>query len=96
MNMLEDQEVRQGVKDYSNWPTMPQRVHPREFVGSSDIMMDMSDVRPSCATGHRSLIASLLGPMPTPVTSTAGMAPVFIQNHPCGHFFVLGRRAADK
>jgi len=40
-NVLEDEEVRQGIKDYSQWPTIPQLYVGGEFVGGSDIMMEM-------------------------------------------------------
>ena len=41
VNVLEDEEVRQGIKEYSNWPTIPQLYVKGEFVGGSDIMMEM-------------------------------------------------------
>jgi len=41
VNVLDDPEVRQGIKDYSNWPTIPQLYVKGEFVGGSDIMMEM-------------------------------------------------------
>jgi monothiol glutaredoxin len=41
VNVLDDDEVRQGVKDYANWPTIPQLYVKGEFVGGSDIMMEM-------------------------------------------------------
>lgn len=41
VNVLEDEEVRQGVKDYANWPTIPQLYVKGEFVGGSDILMEM-------------------------------------------------------
>ncbi len=41
VNVLEDDEVRQGIKKYSNWPTIPQLYVKGEFVGGSDIMMEM-------------------------------------------------------
>ena len=41
VNVLEDTEVRQGIKDYSNWPTIPQLYVKGEFIGGSDIMMEM-------------------------------------------------------
>jgi monothiol glutaredoxin len=41
VNVLEDQEIRQGIKDYANWPTIPQLYVDGEFVGGSDIMMEM-------------------------------------------------------
>ena len=40
-NVLEDEEVRHGIKEYSNWPTIPQLYVKGEFVGGSDIMMEM-------------------------------------------------------
>ena len=41
VNVLEDEAIRQGIKDYSNWPTIPQLYVKGEFVGGSDIMMEM-------------------------------------------------------
>ena len=41
VNVLEDQEIRQGIKEYSNWPTIPQLYVQGEFIGGSDIMMEM-------------------------------------------------------
>lgn len=41
VNVLEDPAIRQGIKDYSNWPTIPQLYINGEFVGGSDIMMEM-------------------------------------------------------
>ena len=41
VNVLEDPEIRAGIKDYSNWPTIPQLYIKGEFVGGSDIMMEM-------------------------------------------------------
>ena len=40
-NVLEDGEVREGIKEYSQWPTIPQLYVKGEFVGGSDIMMEM-------------------------------------------------------
>ena len=40
-DVLADDEIRQGVKDYSSWPTVPQLYIGGEFVGGSDIMMEM-------------------------------------------------------
>lgn len=40
-NVLEDEGVRQGIKEYSDWPTIPQLYVNGEFVGGSDIMMEM-------------------------------------------------------
>jgi monothiol glutaredoxin len=41
VNVLEDDEVRQGIKDYSKWPTVPQLYVKGEFIGGSDIMTEM-------------------------------------------------------
>ncbi|QIL81429.1 Grx4 family monothiol glutaredoxin [Diaphorobacter sp. HDW4A] len=41
VNVLEDQEIRQAIKDYSQWPTIPQLYVKGEFIGGSDIMMEM-------------------------------------------------------
>ena len=41
VNVLEDEEIRQGIKDYSKWPTIPQLYVKGEFIGGSDIMMEM-------------------------------------------------------
>jgi len=41
VNVLDDPEVRQGIKDYSNWPTIPQLYVKGEFVGGSDILNEM-------------------------------------------------------
>lgn len=41
VNVLEDDEIRQGIKTYSNWPTIPQLYVRGEFIGGSDIMMEM-------------------------------------------------------
>jgi monothiol glutaredoxin len=40
-NVLEDEGVRQGIKEYANWPTIPQLYVKGEFVGGSDILMEM-------------------------------------------------------
>ena len=40
-NVLEDEAVRQGIKDYAQWPTIPQLYINGEFIGGSDIMMEM-------------------------------------------------------
>ncbi|GIX22937.1 MAG: glutaredoxin [Caldimonas sp.] len=41
VNVLEDEAIRQGVKEYANWPTIPQLYVNGEFIGGSDIMMEM-------------------------------------------------------
>jgi monothiol glutaredoxin len=41
VNVLEDDDVRQGIKEFANWPTIPQLFVKGQFVGGSDIMMEM-------------------------------------------------------
>jgi len=41
INVLEDPNIRQGIKEYSNWPTIPQLYVKGEFIGGSDIMNEM-------------------------------------------------------
>jgi monothiol glutaredoxin len=41
VNVLQEAEIRQGIKDYANWPTIPQLYINGEFVGGSDIMAEM-------------------------------------------------------
>lgn len=42
VNVLEDEEVRQAIKEYSNWPTIPQLYVAGEFIGGSDILAEMA------------------------------------------------------
>lgn len=41
VNVLEDPDIRQGIKDYSNWPTIPQLYINGEFIGGCDIVTDL-------------------------------------------------------
>ena len=41
VDVLQDAEIRQGIKEYSDWPTIPQLYIKGEFLGGSDIMMEM-------------------------------------------------------
>lgn len=41
VNVLDDAEIRQGIKDFSNWPTIPQLYVKGEFIGGCDIMTEM-------------------------------------------------------
>ncbi|EMR09129.1 Grx4 family monothiol glutaredoxin [Pneumocystis murina B123] len=40
-NVLEDDRIRQGIKEYSNWPTIPQLYIDNEFIGGSDILLEI-------------------------------------------------------
>nr|YP_010336384.1 glutaredoxin [Goniotrichopsis reniformis]UNJ14790.1 glutaredoxin [Goniotrichopsis reniformis] len=40
-NVLENEDVRQGIKSYSNWPTIPQVYINKEFIGGADIIIDL-------------------------------------------------------
>jgi monothiol glutaredoxin len=42
VNVLEDMEIREGIKAYTNWPTIPQLYVAGEFVGGCDIVMEMA------------------------------------------------------
>lgn len=41
VNVLDDEDIRQGIKQYANWPTIPQLYVDGEFIGGSDIMTEM-------------------------------------------------------
>jgi monothiol glutaredoxin len=41
INVLEDEKLRQGIKDYSDWPTIPQLYIKNEFIGGCDIVKEM-------------------------------------------------------
>lgn len=41
VDVLQDEEIRQGVKEYANWPTIPQLYVDGEFIGGSDILREM-------------------------------------------------------
>ena len=41
INVLEDENLRQGIKDFSDWPTIPQLYIKKEFIGGSDIVKEM-------------------------------------------------------
>jgi monothiol glutaredoxin len=41
VDVLADQDIRQGIKEYSNWPTIPQVYINGEFIGGSDVMTEM-------------------------------------------------------
>ena len=43
VNVLEDDLVRQGIKDFSNWPTVPQLYVNQQFIGGADIISEMFD-----------------------------------------------------
>ncbi len=43
VNILEDENLRQGIKDFSDWPTIPQLYVKREFIGGCDIVKEMFD-----------------------------------------------------
>ena len=44
VNVLEDAEIREGIKGYSNWPTLPQFYLKGEFIGGSDIMLEKYEI----------------------------------------------------
>ena len=63
VNVLEDAEIRQGIKEYANWPTIPQLYIKGEFVGGCDIVREMFQ------SGE---LTSVLTDAGVPVKTTAG------------------------
>ena len=43
INVLDDEDIRQGIKDYSDWPTIPQLYINEEFIGGCDIVKELFD-----------------------------------------------------
>ena len=43
INVLDDEDIRQGIKDYSDWPTIPQLYIKEEFIGGCDIVKELFD-----------------------------------------------------
>lgn len=43
VNVLQDPEIREGIKEYSNWPTIPQAFVDGKFIGGSDILRDLQE-----------------------------------------------------
>jgi monothiol glutaredoxin len=64
VNVLEDAEIRQGVKEYANWPTIPQLYVNGEFVGGCDIVREMFQ------SGE---LATILSEAGVPLKSQAGV-----------------------
>ncbi|MEC9072508.1 MAG: rhodanese-like domain-containing protein, partial [Myxococcota bacterium] len=75
VNVLEDPEIRQGIKDYSDWPTIPQLYIDKEFVGGSDIVRSMA------ASGelHQMLGLPFEAPKPPTIEVTDAMVAAFQQ-----------------
>ena len=53
VNVLDDMEIREGIKAYSNWPTVPQLYVKGEFVGGCDIIREMSRRRTRAVYGRQ-------------------------------------------
>lgn len=80
-NVLEDEDIRQGIKDYANWPTIPQLYVEKEFVGGTDLVQELFD----SGELHRMLGVS----MPDPETpelkvsdEAANLIREAMRNHP--------------
>ncbi len=63
--MLEDEALREGIKRYSNWPTIPQLYIAGEFIGGSDIMWDMYN------SGELQKLLKTVSPPSSPEVSTS-------------------------
>jgi monothiol glutaredoxin len=59
INVLADSEIRQGIKDYSNWPTIPQLYVKGEFIGGCDIVREMFQ---SCSSTSRNTVSPFAAP----------------------------------
>ena len=66
VNVLADPEIRQGIKDYSNWPTIPQLYVNKEFIGGSDIVTQMFEA----GELHELLGVTYTPPTPPTITVT--------------------------
>src|SRR3546814_13688453 len=61
VNVLEDDQVRQGIKDYSNWPTIPQLYVSGELVGGSDILSEMYENGELATVDRKSVVSGKSG-----------------------------------
>lgn len=92
-NVLEDEEIRQGIKDFANWPTIPQLYVEKEFVGGTDLVQELFD------SGELHNLMGVTMPEPgTPSISVSEEAANLIreamQNHP-GQSLLLTVDARD-
>lgn len=60
VNVLENEEIRQGIKEYSQWPTIPQLFIDGEFIGGCDIVMQMHQNGELISLFNKSGIKSIL------------------------------------
>lgn len=60
VNVLENEEIRQGIKEYSQWPTIPQLFIDGEFIGGCDIVMQMHQNGELITLFNKSGIKSIL------------------------------------
>jgi monothiol glutaredoxin len=76
-NVLEDEEVRQGIKDYAQWPTIPQLYINGEFVGGSDIMMEMYESASCSSCWPRADVVAAAAPTRLVVGITGATGAVY-------------------
>src|SRR4051794_9324154 len=84
VNVLDDAEVRQGIKEYSNWPTIPQLYVKGEFVGGSDILMEMYESGELQQMLNGSRAGACTGDEPRPRGSRPRRAGVEARRRACG------------
>ena len=72
VNVLEDEDIRQGIKDYANWPTIPQLYVNGEFVGGSDIMMEMYQAASCSRCWHKRLTVHATPRLVVGITGATG------------------------
>lgn len=92
-NVLEDEDIRQGIKDFANWPTIPQLYVEKEFVGGTDLVQELFD------SGELHKLMGVTMPEPaTPSIAVSEEAARLIreamQNHP-GQSLLLTVDARD-
>lgn len=75
INVLSDPAIRQGIKDYSDWPTIPQLYIKGEFVGGCDIVKSMHE-----SGDLQSAIGADLGPMPEPTVTITDSAAAALKD----------------
>lgn len=83
VDVLSDPEIRQGIKDFSNWPTIPQLYIDQEFIGGSDIVNQMH----ACGELHEALGVEFTPPKPPELTLTEAFATAIrtaMENAPGG------------
>jgi len=81
INVLEDEDIRQGIKDFANWPTIPQLYVRKEFVGGTDLVQELFD----SGELHKLMGVAMPEPSTPSITVSEDAARLIreaMQNHP--------------